>query len=221
MMGGVRYLLKELFDLIYMVADEHSLADAVVTNPPDLVIVDLSMPVSSAQNVARLLHRLNPDLRFIVLSVHDEQIVADECLAAGAKGFVLKRTAVTDLIAAVETVLRGGTYVSPSIEQDNRILTEPNRGTGLMANDRVNQDQSGLVSVVERFPEKRKSLERLFERDKSFRSLCEEYVDCRKAYRFWQGSSLPEAPDLRNDFSSLQRELEEEILEYLGKETPA
>ena len=90
-----------------------------------------------------------------------------------------------------------------------------------MVTDKVNQDQPGLVSVVERFPEKRKSLERLFERDKSFRSLCEEFVACQKAYKFWQGSSLPEAPDLRNDFSSLQRELAEEILEYLGKKTPA
>jgi two-component system nitrate/nitrite response regulator NarL len=121
MMGGVRYLLKDLFDVIFMVADEHSLADAVVTNPPDLVIVDLSMPVSSAENIARLLRRLNPELRFIVLSVHDERSVVNECLSAGANGFVLKRTAVTDLIAAAETVLRGGTYVSPSIEQNNRI----------------------------------------------------------------------------------------------------
>lgn len=121
MMGGVRYLLKDLFDAIFMVADEHSLADAVVTNPPDLVIVDLSMPVSSGENIARLLHRLNPELRFIVLSVHDERSVVDECLAAGANGFVLKRTAVTDLIPAVETVLTGGVYVSPSVEHDNKI----------------------------------------------------------------------------------------------------
>ena len=115
MLGGVRLLLKEMFDAIFMVADELSLADAVVANPPDLVIVDLSMPVASGENVARLLHRLNPELRFIVLSVHDEKPVADECLLAGAKGFVLKRTAVTDLIQAVEAVLGGGTYVSPSI----------------------------------------------------------------------------------------------------------
>ncbi len=45
-----------------------------------------------------------------------------------------------------------------------------------MDTDKVNQDQLGLSSVVERFPEKRKSLERLFERDKLFRSLCEECV---------------------------------------------
>ena len=119
MLAGVRVLLKGLFHVIFMVADEHSLADAIVTNQPDLVLVDLSMPTSSGGNVARLLHRLNPELRFIVLSVHDEKTVVDECLSAGASGFVLKRTAVTDLIPAVEAVLKGGTYVSPSIEQDN------------------------------------------------------------------------------------------------------
>ena len=123
MLAGVRVLLKELFDVIFMVADEHSLADAIVTNRPDLVLVDLSMPVASGGNVARLLHRLSPELRFIILSVHDEKTVADACFSAGAKGFVLKRTAVHDLIPAVEAVLKGGTYVSPSIEQDSKIET--------------------------------------------------------------------------------------------------
>jgi DNA-binding NarL/FixJ family response regulator len=130
MTGGVRLLLRDLFDVIFMVADEHSLADAIVTSQPDLVLVDLSMPVSSGENVARLLHRLNPELRFIILSVHDEKTVVDECLSAGARGFVLKRTAVTDLIPAVEAVLRGGTYVSPSIEQGNYILTGTQKWRG-------------------------------------------------------------------------------------------
>jgi hypothetical protein len=55
-----------------------------------------------------------------------------------------------------------------------------------MVTDKVNQAQPELVSVVQRVPEKRKSLEKLVERDKSFRSLCEEYLVCQKAYRFWQ-----------------------------------
>jgi DNA-binding NarL/FixJ family response regulator len=121
MLGGVRVLLKDLFEVIFLVTDEHSLADAIVTNQPDLVLVDLSLEVSSGENVARLLHRLNPELRFIIFSVHDEKPVVDECLSAGAKGFVLKRTAVTDLIPAVERCWRGGTYVSPFIGQDNKL----------------------------------------------------------------------------------------------------
>jgi DNA-binding NarL/FixJ family response regulator len=51
------------------------------------------------------------------LSVHDEGTGVGECLVAGASGFVLKRTAVYDLVPAVETVLKGEIYISPSVVQ--------------------------------------------------------------------------------------------------------
>jgi len=113
MLSSLRVLLKDTFDVMFMVADEQSLVEAVTRAEPDLVIADLSIPVSSGENVARLLHRVNPELRVVIVSVHDEQTVVDECLAAGAKGFVLKRQAVLDLIPAVKAVLNGGIYVSP------------------------------------------------------------------------------------------------------------
>jgi DNA-binding NarL/FixJ family response regulator len=115
MLASLRVLLKDTFDVVFMVADDRSLIDAVARTDPDLVIVDLSIPVSSGENVARLLHRVSPELRVIILSIHDEQTVVDECLAAGAKGFVLKRRAAIDLIPAVEDVLRGDIYVSPTV----------------------------------------------------------------------------------------------------------
>ena len=99
---------------LIMVADEPSLIEVVAGTQLDLVAADLSFPVSSGENVVRLLKRLNPELKAIILSVHDEQTVVDECLAAGTKGFVLKRSASTDLLAAVEAVLKGGTYISPA-----------------------------------------------------------------------------------------------------------
>jgi DNA-binding NarL/FixJ family response regulator len=106
-----------------MVADEHSLIEAAVSTQLDLVIADLSFPISSGENVARLLQRLNPDLKTIILSVHDEQTVVEECFAAGAKGFVLKRTASTDLLEAVEAVLKGRAYISPAIAIKQKRLT--------------------------------------------------------------------------------------------------
>ncbi len=72
--------------------------------------------------------------------------------------------------------------------------------------------------VMERFPEKRIVLKRLFESSQSFQSLCDEYEACLTALRYWRDSSLPEAPDFRNEFSSLLGELEEEILSHLEKE---
>lgn len=111
--GVVRLLLKETMSAMFIVADERSLIEAITGNHLDLVIADLSFPVSSGENVVRLLQRLKPELKAIILSVHDDQTVVDECLAAGAKAFVLKRTAVTDLLPAMESVLKGDTYISP------------------------------------------------------------------------------------------------------------
>jgi DNA-binding NarL/FixJ family response regulator len=58
----------------------------------------------------------HPDLRLIVLSVHDEPTVVGQMLSAGVAGFVLKRSTAADLIPAVKEVLRGGTYVCPALQ---------------------------------------------------------------------------------------------------------
>ena len=63
----------------------------------------------------RRIRRLRSDLKIIILSVHNEQVAADECLSAGASGFVVKGTATNDLIPAVWEVLKDRTYISPSV----------------------------------------------------------------------------------------------------------
>jgi DNA-binding NarL/FixJ family response regulator len=114
MLEGVHGLLEELFETVLMVADERSLVEAVTTFQPELVVVDLSLPGAEEANVARRLTDRFPDLRVIVLSVHDEPTVAGQLLGAAA-AFVLKRSAATDLLPAIKEVLRGGTYVSPAL----------------------------------------------------------------------------------------------------------
>jgi len=111
MLGGVHGLLDSLFETVLMVADERSLEDAVTTFKPDLVIVDLSLPREGGTNIARQLLAQHPDMRLIVLSIHDEPTVVGQMLSAGVAGFVLKRAAATDLIPAIKEVLEGGTYV--------------------------------------------------------------------------------------------------------------
>jgi DNA-binding NarL/FixJ family response regulator len=115
MLGAVRGLLKDRFATTVMVADEASLLEAVQRMQPDLVVVDLSLPVSGGVNVVRSLCSRHPGLRVLVLSVHDEESVVTQALGVGAAGFVLKRTAAADLTAAVDAVLRGETYVSPAL----------------------------------------------------------------------------------------------------------
>lgn len=119
MLGGIHALLGVVFDAVVMVADDRSLVEAVERMHPELVIVDLSLPSDADDlNVAHRLAGARPDLRIIVLSVHDEPAAVRQTLAAGAAAFVLKRSAATDLIPAVHDVLQGRTYVSPAARCD-------------------------------------------------------------------------------------------------------
>ncbi len=106
-------LLRGRFATTVMVADETSLLEAIPRMEPDLVVVDLSLPVTGNINIVPTLFSRYPGLRVIVLSVHDEEMVSSHALSAGAAGFVLKRTAGVDLTAAVDAISRGETYVSP------------------------------------------------------------------------------------------------------------
>ena len=114
MLRGVRDLLETMFEVVVMAADEKSLVAAIDKLMPDIVVADLSLSVSSEGNIARFLKKRYPDLLFIILSIHDDSTVVEECLAAGTAGFVLKRTAAMDMIPAVREVLQGRKFVSQS-----------------------------------------------------------------------------------------------------------
>ncbi|HEY1860726.1 MAG TPA: response regulator transcription factor [Gemmataceae bacterium] len=110
MLEAVRGLLVGKFATIVMVGDEASLLDAAARLGPDLVIVDLSLPVSGSVNILRTLLGRLPGLRVLVLSVHDEPTAARQAFTLGAAGFVLTRRVAVDLRDAVDAVLRGETY---------------------------------------------------------------------------------------------------------------
>ena len=123
---AVRALLQDFFEVAVMVADEDSLLHVTTALKPDLIIVDLSLPVVGAGNALRHL-RLNDSLmppKVIALSIHDEAEAVQRAFAAGAMGFVLKGAAATDLIPAVSEVLRDHRYVSPGVQAEGRALAE-------------------------------------------------------------------------------------------------
>jgi DNA-binding NarL/FixJ family response regulator len=116
MLGAVWSLLEEMFEEVVMVADESSLLSAIPRVGPDLVVVDLSLPVAGHRHIVQRLGEQFPGLKMIVLSVHSEAEAARAALSAGAAGYVLKRTAVTDMTEAVRAVRGGNTYVSPTVD---------------------------------------------------------------------------------------------------------
>ena len=122
MLGSVRNLLESMFETVFMVSDEASLIEATEKLSPDLIVADLSLPVSQEINVVRRLKKSFPGIKLVILSIHDDGSSVGECLVAGASGFVLKRMAVQDLVPAIETVLRGDIYMSPSAVKTSDVL---------------------------------------------------------------------------------------------------
>ena len=114
MLSGIRSLLATEADAILMAVDEVSLLEAVQKVIPDLVIADLSFPVSGGTNVVKLIKQCNSTIKIIILSAYDDPPAVEEIMKDGADGFVLRQRAVVDLIPAVREVCQGGRYMSVS-----------------------------------------------------------------------------------------------------------
>ena len=116
MMEGIRGLLETMVDSVVMVSDEISLLETLARLGPDFAVVDLSLDVTRESDVTVLLNRYDPELKFVVLSTHEECEIMEKCMSSGASAYVLKRSAGRDLGKAVDEVLKGSTFVSSSID---------------------------------------------------------------------------------------------------------
>ncbi len=106
--------LAPAFDVVGAVEDGQALLAAVAALDPDVVILDISMPVLDGIKVAERLQETGCRAKIVFLTVHDEADFARAILATGALGYVVKPRLVSDLIVAINEALAGRTFVSPS-----------------------------------------------------------------------------------------------------------
>jgi DNA-binding NarL/FixJ family response regulator len=95
--------------------DGREAVEKVLTLKPEVVIVDIGMPNLNGLEATRQILKANPQVKVLVLTLHDSDQVVQEVLNAGARGFLLKTDAARDLVAAVEAVRRGKTYFTPKV----------------------------------------------------------------------------------------------------------
>jgi len=90
---------------------------AVRTDEFDLLLLDLSMPSRSGVDLIRQVKAERPDLRILVLSMHDEQQYAVRAIRAGASGYLMKDTAAQQLVTAINRIAAGGMYITPAVAE--------------------------------------------------------------------------------------------------------
>jgi len=112
---GLQSLLEDDFDLVGAVADGEALVEAARRLNPDVIIVDISMPVMNGLDAVRQLQKDGATAKIIFLTMHADDRLLAEAFRCGGSGYVLKQSAGEELIAAIEKVLAGHKYVTPLI----------------------------------------------------------------------------------------------------------
>ncbi len=122
-------LLADDFDVVGTVGDGRALVRAGVELRPDLIVIDIAMPLLNGLDAGRQVKKLLPAVKLVFLTLTSDVEVAAEAFAMGASGYLLKTCAASELTLAVHEALRGRTYLSKSMSRDtvNSLLWEHKR----------------------------------------------------------------------------------------------
>lgn len=115
---GFQRLLETHCELLATVGDGHALLQAVAQHRPDIVILDISMPVMNGIEAARALKAKFPSIKLVFVTMHADPAYLRAAFQVGASGYILKQSLSDELTQALHTVLRGQTYVTPLIAKD-------------------------------------------------------------------------------------------------------
>ena len=115
---GLRKLLDTDFEVVGMVEDGRAIVNAAQQLAPDVVLLDISMPLLNGIEAAKQIRKLLPKVKVVFLTMHSDVEYVREAFRAGASGYLLKRSAATELVSGITEVLRGRTYISGSIAKE-------------------------------------------------------------------------------------------------------
>jgi DNA-binding NarL/FixJ family response regulator len=113
---GLKSLLDEEFELLGTVGNGQDLVDMTRRLDPEVIIVDISMPVLSGFDAIRKIKENGNHAKVIFLTMHDDDTLVEEAFRCGASGYVLKQAAGEELVEAIKQVAQGNRYVTPLVK---------------------------------------------------------------------------------------------------------
>ena len=128
---GIRRIIEEKPDLrvVGELRDGLELMDALNKQKPQMVILDVSMPHLGGIEATRLIKASHPDIKVLILTLHNRREYVDQARLAGAEGYLLKDEVDKELLSAIETLRQGSTYLSPLLGQYGLINPFPSSCT--------------------------------------------------------------------------------------------
>lgn len=112
---GLESLLRDEFELLGTAGNGEELVEATLRLQPDVILVDISMPVLNGFDAVRRIRANGFDTKIIFLTMHDDATLLSEAFRCGASGYILKQAAGEELANAIRQVAHGNNYVSPLV----------------------------------------------------------------------------------------------------------
>ena len=145
---GIRKLLENEFELVGTVEDGHALLRAAEQLRPDVILLDISMPLLNGIEACRQLVKLMPKARVIFLTMHTDVVYVEEAFRAGGQGYLLKRSAASELTSAINAVMRGDRYVTPLIDWKGSTTSVRRKDANKTAFERLSPRQREVLQLV-------------------------------------------------------------------------
>ena len=117
LLGAFEKLLAADYDIVGQVSDGRALVDAAEELRPDVIVLDISMPLLNGLEAARQIKQKARGAKLVFLTMNEDSDLAAEAFRAGASGYLLKRSAASELLTAIREVLQGRSYVTPLITE--------------------------------------------------------------------------------------------------------
>ena len=145
---GLRMLLADDVDVVETVEDGRSLLAAAERLRPDVILLDISMPLLNGLDAARQLAQVSPDSKLIFVTMHADPAYVRQAFRAGARAYVVKSSASSAVLTAVRTVLAGGRHISPLLPELADLLVEGTKVEAGELSDSLTPRQREILQLV-------------------------------------------------------------------------
>jgi DNA-binding NarL/FixJ family response regulator len=159
-------LLETEFDVVGIVSNGHTLVQAAAELKPNVILVDIAMPVLNGLDAGQQVKEMLPAVKLLYVTMNPDAEVAAEAFRRGASGYLLKTCASSEMVFAVRDVLRGGTYMSRTlckddvnylrrqekqlVEEDQRLTERQREVLQLLAEGKVMKEVGGILNMATR-----------------------------------------------------------------------
>jgi DNA-binding NarL/FixJ family response regulator len=115
LLGAFEKLLATECEVVGLASDGRALVAAAEALKPDLIVLDIAMPLLNGLEAGRQIKRKLPDVKLVFLTMNEDPELAAEAFRSGASAYLLKRSAASELTTAIREVMNGQSYVTPLI----------------------------------------------------------------------------------------------------------